>query len=265
MKFDVVIGNPPYNNAGKVKGQRSTSGTSMWIQFLIQTVRFLKPGGFCSLLVPSAVGNTNSVGWRALKDVRVIKITTGMEKYFNVSTAISMISFVNDSPSDYLDVNGVVIKRTKVNILPTHSNPLAIGIMDKLQNSGSRMSWFRSNFPKFVEASTGNSNILGMPALDRGAFMRPRTLQELTSSGKLTKCEILRVEVEDPVKFMEFVKNPLFRFFHSQTGATGNQTLGILRFLTLPSNWQQLETDEDIYHAYGLTKEEIEFVNNVAT
>jgi hypothetical protein len=81
-QFDVIEDKQPYNNAGKIKGQKNTSGTSLWIQFLKRTVEFLKPGGYSSLLVPSAVGNSNSVGWRALKNVNVTEIETGLETYF---------------------------------------------------------------------------------------------------------------------------------------------------------------------------------------
>jgi hypothetical protein len=263
MKFDVIVGNPPYNNAGKIKGQKNTSGTSLWVQFLKRTVEFLKSGGYSSLLVPSAVGNSNSVGWRELRDVRVFEIETGLETFFKVGTAISRVSFVNENPVPEMVVNGVKINREEVNILPICSDPVAVSVMQKIQNSGERMKWERSNFPKFVAAAEGNPRILGMPALDRGPVMRPRSLEELQSSGKLNKCEILRVEVSDPERFRKLVETPLFRFFHSQTGATGNQTLGILRFLTLPAGWESLSSDEEIYTAYGLTEDEIEYIEGV--
>lgn len=260
MQFDVIVGNPPYNNSGKIKGQKNTSGTSLWVQFLKRTVEFLNPGGYSSLLVPSAVGNSNSVGWRALKDVNVVEIETGLETYFNVGTAISRVSFVNECPTPDLVVNGVKINRNEVNILPIVSDPMAVSIMQKIQKAGEPMKWERSSFPKFLVAAKNNPLVLGMPALDRGPVMRPRTLEELMAAGNLTKCEILRVEVSNPDKFRNLVNHPLFRFFHSQTGATGNQTLGTLRFLTLPSGWEELETDREIFDAYGLTKEEVAYL-----
>ena len=122
------------------------------------------------------------------------------------------------------------------------------------------MRWERSSFPKFLDAAKNNPLILGMPALDRGHVMRPRSLKELEVAGNLSKCEILRVEVSDPDKFRNLVNHPLFRFFHSQTVATGNQTLGILRFLTLPVGWDKLETDKEVFDAYGLTEEEVAYL-----
>ena len=257
MRFDVVIGNPPYNNRGKVKGQKNTSGTSLWVQFLRKIPELMAEGSWCSLLVPSAVGNTNSVGWRAIRSTRVESIKTGLsEQYFKVGTAISQVTFIKDEPSSTMEINGEVVDRSQMVVAPLDPNPIAVGIMYKLQNTGTKMNWKRTNFPTFVKIAQANPSVIGMPALDRGNHLRPRSLEALTSGKNLSKCEMLSIEVDNQEAFIEVLKHPLLRFFHTQSASTGNLTLGSIREITLPDGWETI----NLFKSYSLTTEETNFI-----
>jgi hypothetical protein len=65
MKFDVVVGNPPYQNPGKTKGEK------LWYRFIKSGIEILKEGGYFVFLTPNSwmSGGVNTGKWGAYKDV----------------------------------------------------------------------------------------------------------------------------------------------------------------------------------------------------
>jgi hypothetical protein len=114
MKFDVIIGNPPYQNADKVKkaaNSRSANGSPLWVKFIRKSTELLKPNGVLSLLVPSAVATPKSRGMSAAKGLMLQSVNFGMESYFNVGTQICHVSWVNNKVKVPLIVNGLQYPR----------------------------------------------------------------------------------------------------------------------------------------------------------
>jgi tRNA1(Val) A37 N6-methylase TrmN6 len=114
MKFDVIIGNPPYQNSDKVKkaaNSRSANGSPLWVKFIRKSVELLKPDGVLTLLVPSAVATPKSRGMSAAKTLTLRSVNFGMESYFNVGTQICHISWVNNKTNAPLRVNTLLYPR----------------------------------------------------------------------------------------------------------------------------------------------------------
>lgn len=65
MKFDVIIGNPPYQNPGKSKGQK------LWYKFIFKCHDLLKDGGYLAMVTPSSWirGGVNHGKQGVLKDI----------------------------------------------------------------------------------------------------------------------------------------------------------------------------------------------------
>ena len=264
MKFDVIVGNPPYNNKGKMKGQKQTSGTSLWLQFLKVTPNLLNPGGWCSLLVPSAVGNTNSLGWKALKDCRVVDLETGVgEKYFKVGTGISKVTFTKDSPSDVHILNGVEVNRSTLAVLPAECTPVALSVFKKLTSFEPMSGWRRDGWTDFSEKAKGKT-VVGMSFLDRSTSYKLQTFEELEARD-LKKVNMCWMETQDVDSLTKLMGSKLFSFYASQTMFSGNLQVGMVRALSVPKNWESLTDDESVYNAYGLTEEEVKLVESCSS
>ena len=66
MKFDVIVGNPPYQSGNSSKGNK------LWPKFILKTIELTTPGGFNCLVTPTgwSSGGTNIPGGKGvIKDV----------------------------------------------------------------------------------------------------------------------------------------------------------------------------------------------------
>ena len=259
MKFDVIIGNPPYNNKGKQSGSSQTSGTSLWLEFLKLIPKLMNEGGWCSLLVPSAVGNTNSIGWKALKSVRVKEITTGVsEKWFKVGTGISQITFEKAPPQNKHLVNGIEVDRSRLPILPANCCDTSLSIFKKITSFEPMTQWKRHNWPEFERLASGKT-VVGMSFLDRSKEYKLQSFDEL-EARPLKKVNICWMETDSPESVKRFMSGRLMSFYAAQTMFSGNLQIGMVKALTVPRGWESLRDDEEIFAAYGLTPAEVEFV-----
>lgn len=51
-KYDIIIGNPPYDSPQKAKGKRG-GGTTLWDKFVLKYISILKPNGYLALVHPT--------------------------------------------------------------------------------------------------------------------------------------------------------------------------------------------------------------------
>lgn len=73
MKFDVIIGNPPYQN-DKVSGNKRGSGyKALWYEFAKQSINMLKDGGIISFITPESAfsGSDKFTSLLSGKDTKV--------------------------------------------------------------------------------------------------------------------------------------------------------------------------------------------------
>jgi len=115
MKFDVIIGNPPYQNPNKGKkaaNGRSSNGSPLWVKFIKKSSELLKDGGTLSLLVPSAVTTPKSRGMNAAKGLTLSSVKFNMDAYFRVGTDISHVTWVKGEEDVPLMVNGLTYPRS---------------------------------------------------------------------------------------------------------------------------------------------------------
>ena len=57
MKFDVIVGNPPYNAPQDDNGEKRGGGDTLWDKFVLKSMNFLKDKGYLCLVHP--------MGWRS--------------------------------------------------------------------------------------------------------------------------------------------------------------------------------------------------------
>lgn len=115
MQFDVIVGNPPYQNPDKVKkaaNGRSANGTPLWVKFIEKSASLLEPSGYLSLVVPAAVATPGSRGMRKAADLSLVSMEFGLESHFNVKTNIALVTWTKGLISGSLKVNGLNYPQT---------------------------------------------------------------------------------------------------------------------------------------------------------
>ncbi len=81
MKFDVIIGNPPYN---------VDNNPSYYVKFITKAKELLKKGGHINLIVPNRFLDPGSKAGRELTDLNMIEINANVNHHFpSVATQIA--------------------------------------------------------------------------------------------------------------------------------------------------------------------------------
>lgn len=102
MKFDVIIGNPPYQ-APKKGGKKGLGGdNSLFVKFIDKSLELVKDDGYVSMLTPlSALTKTTQNGKptqtlkKMLDQGAVLSVDIDADNYFTVGTFISAWVFKN--------------------------------------------------------------------------------------------------------------------------------------------------------------------------
>jgi hypothetical protein len=139
MKFDVVVGNPPFQKDGKGRAEK------LWPKFIAKSFELTNDGGFVSLITPTSwtSGSKNilkgSTG--VLHDIfhkyDVQKIDLDVSNYFpTVGIKIGYFIATKAPNSGTTNLNGQVVDLRNFDILPSDSDNFNIkfGILDKTIN-----------------------------------------------------------------------------------------------------------------------------------
>ena len=80
MKFDVIVGNPPYQRSREVRNV----GTPLWPDFIEKSLKLVKDGGFVSLVVPFTwmQKNARSKAWKLIKQNDLVALNPNVDWAF---------------------------------------------------------------------------------------------------------------------------------------------------------------------------------------
>ena len=158
MKFDVVIGNPPYQSPKKNDKKGKGGNNSLYIKFIIKGMDILKDGGVFSFVTPpAALIKSTEIGKKSKTMDIMIKngsfdfINLDTNKYFNVASAISNWQWVKGGSNKDVVITSMEKNYTKnidlISYLPPKFNEVEISLFDKIvsNRNGQKMIVKRSD------------------------------------------------------------------------------------------------------------------------
>jgi hypothetical protein len=259
MKFDVIIGNPPYQRPKHAEGNKDNR--PLWIDFLTRTGELLVDGGWSSLLVPGQVAKSTrwdevGKGFKALEWGNITSIQTGIEEWFNVGSKISQVTMTT-GPQGLVSVNGHLVDITERPWLPTVCTPEAFSILDKISSQSNRFNFKLglANDPLTSEWS------IGFWRLNQNFGFTPQLSSERDTTKKMMWISRDASSKEEAERLMALLRSRLFTAFRRLTFYEPNYAHLLLSRLTYPDVIPT--TDEEVYEAYDITKKEVEFIDSI--
>jgi len=257
MKFDAVIGNPPYQDSNKSENVKGGGGKgNLYPKFVEKTWEVLKPTGVCTLIVPTNYFSTTQWGQASKKNETFLKknvlcIKTGVESYFSVGTNISYFIAKNQPFVKSPIVNeNLDFVYSDMKLIPTDISTIALSILNKLTSkNGYKYAFIREKMP------IGNSicfiSMQGARVSSTGYLKFHDDLHGTGQSG------LLYHSCENSEKFKQILHHPCFRFFMIMTKNSGVVYPGIMNAMTMPPENINIDI---LYDWYELTKEEIDYI-----
>ena len=266
MKFDVVVGNPPYNK-GMLKGKRiKTPGGYPHLYFLEKCNNILNPGGCISFVIPTGLMTLQSLeDFRStlLKNGNFTNITiynNSKKKYFDIDKFDNVMSFVyvnnRDEASTLIrrenfkfQFNSVRVDLAEYTFWPMYFDTMSKKIFDKvLSKKVGRIPYLEGEKTDYYIsfAVMGDSNTL------------THTKNWLLNSFNPNISVLVRIffsTPEEAARYYKFTKTPLYNLLLCMVKST-------------PKNQPQFVSylgrfdfhDDDFYTYFNLTQEEIDYI-----
>lgn len=281
MKFDVIVGNPPYQGPSKPH--------NIWSTFSLTAISLLKKNGYIAFITPESWMSPNSELFQVMKQKQLLLVDTNISQYFPT---------VGSSFSSWILQNAPHTTKTKINntfvdILPLPYlivNPIELSIHNKvLFNDGPKLN------PKFDTTSAHSANVTKKPNLVSKtqskshrykifhtnpqllwSSIKPKHYDKLkvifTTSGYLepfyddgrfgTSEASAFIEVknaEEGETVVRFLQSPLIQLIVKTGKWSGFLNAKVLQLLPSAVNFV---TNAELYNYFSLTKEEIEYIES---
>ncbi len=247
MKFDVIIGNPPYQSATGVNGG---GHTPLYILFVKKSQELLNIKGFLAMITPPTAFKIGMGGY--LNPKEIIYINNDAGEYFTVTSSIwYFIQQLNRIGKTVITKNkkSFVIEIEKDTILTIH-NEMEHSILTKIQS-------YRGG----VSFKTVGRDVKPLPI---GAVFFRRLNRYTTFDAKLTY-DGMEMDMKlnqdytlvhpDAAKIVDMLNSDIYTFLLRRYQTSPFITLEWIRSLNVPIN--------DAEHEFGLTHREIAYLKTL--
>lgn len=261
MKFDVVIGNPPYQESTKTIKDENNKQGGLWWKIVKKAMNHVKEDGIIAMVVPTSLFSAGGFGTKLHKvselksnDFTLKKVWNNVDEYFNVGIRISAFIAKKDKSTT---VNVVDLSETfDVDYtipVPFDFNKTTFSIIKKCIDLSHK--W------PFTERDNSNPN----DAVIKINGGRYKIYEKLFIGYNIDTTHSAQTMIIDSNKIEEYnsiFKSKLFRFiFKIYGGESGQSSTGILQKLpNLSTN--KIWTNDEIYSFFNLTEYEINYIEN---
>lgn len=279
MKFDVIVGNPPYQDSEIKSGKNS----SLWTKFIVHSESYINKNGYLLFVTPLSWIAPSETQKNKLKSVfmdnNLIYLDTNCKKYFNVASTFSYFLIKKDKNYKHTNINNEINENLNIPFLPKTINNITLEITKKIFNSFNECIDFSSSdrndkFEKNGQYRVydGNnfkqSNVLGKNyniekvIVNKPGYLNPRYDGGWynTSGGNYWAPVESKIEADNIISFLDsnLGKNILQKLYKY----SGYNSLGVLK--SLPNvikynNWDTINPFKDVLK---LTQEEIDYIEN---
>ena len=287
MKFDIIIGNPPYQDPD------AKSSKKLWPLFVKKSFELLTDDGIMALITPNSWMLPGSDLFELFKNNRCISINLDSKKYFrNVGTSISY--YVIQKSKDCIDTSTTIstseevfeVKLKELQFIPNIMHSKTLSILDKLLNTDERMNVEYNSFchsARTDRVSNTKNDIFRYPVKHGAESMlwsnTPHTSAHLKKimfymSGKMKPFYDSGINgasehhgwivVEDEItatNVHNFLTSNIITFILATCNyyqAWCKPLLNLLPAVDFSHSW----TDDALYKHFNLTQEEIKYIED---
>ena len=303
MKFDVVVGNPPYQ-ATKDDSSKRDSAANLWPNFVVKAFNLTKDNGFVGMVTPNGWMTPSADLGKGASGIRIFEYMTRYhtlalninecKKHFNEGSSFTYYvvqKTENDTnlPTKVItETNEFDVNLSSMEYCPSVFNKFSLELNRKVLSSGSPVIGFTNNnttvgikFGKDTSESRTNKHTVKCyhSSAKNGTFLysscnsneKKKKKVMVCSSGNFlpiyddgklgytSKIYVYNLESVDTLCSIEsYLSSKLVQIILNQnkTSAWISYALRLLPKIDFSKKW----TDKAIYKHFGLTQEEIDYV-----
>ena len=245
MKFNVVVGNPPYQKSGVTLGQGQ-----IYPKFIKQSMNILTENGSLVFITPPTFLKDKI---KCINGAQIKWIMTDVSHHFSVGSTIIAYELIKThtpiitqlitvKSSDYIQIN-------YDSLIPVgHMNKISFSVIDKLYSaSGDYFDFIRDEKPFPL-------NAVFIRRQNRNKYFNAVLSNDITNPNQDY------TSAKNPENKKALLNSKLFSFIYMCYSTSPFITLGFINKIPVPNEQFKKMSDKEIYEYYGLTEEEINYI-----
>ena len=291
MKFDNIVGNPPFQDSNKTE----KGGTTLWSVFVRSAINdMVKDGGFVAMVSPNAWLGFGKTG-KPMKPYQLHTVYTDIAKHFP-GVGSTFTAWVLEKTPVYKETDfpdeGVKLDIRKYDTLPVGRPLKGLPVIEKVMEKGlplldpkiekqfkggwsaKQKTFINGCDAKLEKDKTYKYKVFHTNSLNYFVkeqptdYNAPKIITSVTSptpklytdpigcaNGDL-RCYITVKDQEEGEQILSYLNSKLYRFVWRRPGMISWTSLAV------PRLENKIWTDEELYKYFDLTEDEIKLVEN---
>ena len=282
MKFDVIIGNPPYQGNND-KGTKQPKSHNLWSKFVDCSMELIKDDGFIGFVTPDSWMSPNSQVLKTFKDNSLIWVDIEVGKYFTVGSSFTAWVMQKNKNTQSVSIDGLTVDITKLQYLPRNfaktypihdkvinsTDPKLSIHCDTSCHSDHKHKNFSDTKDTTYKYTTFHTNAQTKFCKKQSKdFFKSKIIwttsgyfKPFFSAGNLGTSEVCQYILTDSAEaqnILSYLDSKLYKFIVNTGKWSGFLNGKVLA--SLPELASKIWTDQELYQHFGLTQEEIDYV-----
>lgn len=283
-KFDVVLGNPPYQGTNQKEGKSQPKSHNLWSKFVAKGTDLLEEDGFMAFVTPDSWMSYDSKVMKVFKEHSLSWVSTDVAKYFDVGSSFTAWILQNNKSSNTALIDGINVDISNLMYLPRNFEQ-TYPIHNKVINSNHEKLEARTSTTCHSDYKQGNLSDQKTKTHKYDTFHtnaqskfsnkmmedfdKPKVVW--TTSGYFKPffhkgglnttevCQYVVVKTQKEAKhLMSLLDSKLYKFIINTGKWSGFLNGKVIKLL--PRLEDKIWSDADLYKHFGLTSAEIEYI-----